>query len=290
LVLKEREKLQAMTLKVPRNFLGVEAKYYDYQKSRFVVIPCPYEATTSFGKGTKKGPQAIIRASQEVEWFDEELGYEPYHRGWIYTWRPVTIRRLPSVVRQVVREQKIPVILGGEHSLTPLVVEEIKSFYRNLSVLQLDAHADLRDSYGGSKESHACAMRRVLEICPAVQVGIRSISVEEWEWANKTGQINKIHWAEKLELVEKIENQLSKDVYLTIDVDVFDPAAVPAVGTPEPGGMFWYEVLDVLKGVCTTKNIVGFDVVELSPRFGDLASPFTVAKLIYKIMGFLSIS
>jgi agmatinase len=131
-------------------------------------------------------------------------------------------------------------------------------------------------------------MRRVLEICPAVQVGIRSISEEGWKFAKETGQIDKIHWAERLELAEKIENQLSKNVYITIDVDVFDPSVMPATGTPEPGGMFWYEVLDILTRVCRDKNIVGFDVMELSPRKGDIASDFTVAKLVYKIMGYIS--
>ncbi|MBU0671397.1 MAG: arginase family protein [Candidatus Margulisbacteria bacterium] len=131
-------------------------------------------------------------------------------------------------------------------------------------------------------------MRRVLEICPAVQVGIRNISEEGWQFAKKTGQIDKIHWAQKIELVEKIENQLSENVYITIDVDVFDPSVVPAVGTPEPGGILWYEVLDILKAVCATKNIVGFDVMELSPRKGDIASDFTVAKLVYKTIGYIS--
>lgn len=277
-----------MNYKNPKRFLGVEPKYYDYKKSKFVVVPCPHESTTSYGKGTKKGPAAILRASQEVEWFDEELGYEPYHKGWIYTLEPVSVTSLERRVASLLKDNKIPVILGGEHSLTPVAVKAFAQKYRNLSVLQLDAHADLRDSYLGSKKSHASAMRRVLEICPLVQVGIRSISMEEWEWAKKTGQLEKIHWVEKVELVEKIENQLSRDVYITIDVDVFDPSIIPATGTPEPGGMFWYEVLDVLKGVCLTKNVVGFDVVELSPRRGENASDFTVAKLIYKIMGFIS--
>jgi agmatinase len=254
----------------------------------FVIVPCPHEATTCYGRGTKKGPAAILRAFRHVELFDEELGYEPCRKGGIFIEKPVAVGRLPLAVSKILKDNKIPVILGGEHSLTPFAVKAAAEKYKNLSVLQLDAHADLRDSYQGSKNSHACAVRRVLEICPVVQVGIRSISLEEWAWAKKTGQINKIHFAEKLELVEKIEDQLHKNVYITVDVDVFDPSVIPATGTPEPGGMFWYEVLDVLKGVCLTKNVVGFDVVELAPRKGDNASDFTVAKLIYKIMGFVS--
>jgi agmatinase len=277
-----------MSYKNPKRFLEIEPQFYGYERSKYVVIPCPHEATTSYGKGAGKGPAAILRASQEVEWFDEELGYEPYRKGWVYTLNPLPVTRLPLTVNKVISDKKIPVILGGEHSITPYAVKAAAEKFKNISVLQLDAHADLRDTYEGKKSSHACAARRVLEICPAVQVGIRSISAEEWEWAKLSGQIDRIHWAEKLELVEKIENQLSKNVYITIDVDVFDPAVVPATGTPEPGGLFWYEVLDVLKGVCATKNVVGFDVVELAPRKGDNASDFTAAKLIYKIMGFLS--
>lgn len=254
----------------------------------FVIVPCPHEATTSYGHGTRKGPAAILRALREVELFDEELGYEPCRKSPACIEKPIPVTRLESTVAKILQDDKIPVVLGGEHSITPFAVKAVAEKYKNLSVLQLDAHADLRDSYRGSRNSHACAMRRVLEICPAVQVGIRSISIEEWEWANKTGQINKIHFAEKLEVVDKIENQLHKNVYITIDVDVFDPSVIPATGTPEPGGMFWYEVLDVLKGVCATKNVIGFDVVELAPRKGDNAPDFTVAKLIYKLMGFLS--
>ena len=208
--------------------------------------------------------------------------------GWLEIGRPVPVTKLEPRVAEILNGNKIPVILGGEHSLTPVAVKAVAKKYKRLSVLQLDAHADLRDSYQGSKHSHACALRRVLEICPAVQVGIRSLSVEEWEWAKKTGQSEKIHFAQKLELVDKIEKQLHKDVYITIDVDVFDPSVIPATGTPEPGGLFWYEVLDILKSVCAAKNVVGFDVVELSPRKGDIASDFTIAKLIYKLMGFLS--
>jgi agmatinase len=280
------------------SFLETQTKYGD---ARFVVVPVPYEATTTYGKGTKNGPAAILRASEKLESFDEDLGYDPNKKAGIHTLKPVSLSSLvprPPRARSVsdesrglssiISDGKIPVVLGGEHSITPYALRSFAKHYKNLSVLQFDAHADLRDKYKGSKNNHACVMRRVLEICSAVQVGIRSISEEGWNFANETGQINKIHWAEKLELAEKIENQLYKNVYITIDVDVFDPSVVPATGTPEPGGMFWYEVLDILTRVCRDKNIVGFDVVELAPRKGDIASDFTVAKLIYKIMGYIS--
>lgn len=265
-------------------FMGANAEYKD---AKFVVIPCPHELTTTYGKGTKKGPAAILDASCQIEWFDEELLRVPAREAGVFTQEAVTVKSLGSRVAGLLRDGKVPVILGGEHSITPPAVKAVAGKFKDLSVLQLDAHADLRDSYRGSKNSHACAMRRILEVCPAVQVGIRSISAEEWEWAKKIKQTKKIHFAEKLELVDKIDDQLSKNVYITIDVDVFDPAVVPATGTPEPGGLLWYEVLDILKGVCAAKNIVGFDVVELSPRKGDIASDYTVAKLVYKTMGYI---
>ncbi|MDD5382318.1 MAG: agmatinase [Candidatus Margulisbacteria bacterium] len=257
--------------------------------NKFVIIPCPHEATTSYGRGTKHGPAAILKALPHVEEFDEELGFETTAKADIKILKPLPLSSLVPRLLTIFKEGSIPVILGGEHSITPVIVKAAAEQYKNLSVLQLDAHADLRDSFQGKKNSHACVMRRVLEICPAVQAGIRSISKEEWEWAKQTGQIKKIHFAEKLELVEKIEDQLGKNVYITIDVDVFDPSVIPATGTPEPGGMFWYEVLDILSRVCRDKNVIGFDVVELAPRKGDIASDFTIAKLVYKTMGYLTI-
>jgi len=268
-----------------QQFLATNSRY---DEAKFVVVPVPYEATTSYGKGTKNGPAAILAASQQVEEFDEELGYETYTKAPIHTLKPVSLSSLTAQTSSLIADKKIPIILGGEHSITPHAVKAAAKHYKKLSVLQLDAHADLRDKYQGKKNSHACVMRRVLEICPAVQVGIRNISQEGWAFAKRARQRDKIHWAQKIELVEKIENQLSQNVYITIDVDVFDPSIVPAVGTPEPGGMFWYEVLDILSLICQDKNIVGFDVMELSPRKGDLASDFTVAKLVYKVMGYLS--
>lgn len=257
--------------------------------AKYVLLPCPHETTTSYGKGTRGGPAAILRAFQQVEWFDEELEREPCRLDEISVLKPIAVSKLQARVENLLAENKFPIILGGEHSLTPFAVKAFAKRYSDLSVLHLDAHADLRDSYQGKKDSHACAIRRVLEICPAVQVGIRNISSEEWAWAKGNGQLDKIHFANKLELTAKIETQLSSQVYVTLDVDVFDPAVVPATGTPEPGGMLWYEVLEVLRSVCAAKKVVGFDIVELSPRKGDIASDFTAAKLIFKLLGYLSL-
>lgn len=252
-----------------------------YETSRFIVVPVPYEATTTYGKGAKNGPAAILNASEYVEDFDAEIG--------IHTLKPVSIQNLPSVLQGLLKDGKIPVILGGEHSLSPFAVSAFACKFKNLSVLQLDAHADLRDSYKGSRNNHACVMRRVLEICPAIQLGIRNISKEEWEFAKESHQIEKIHWAEEIGGLEKILEQLSEQVYITLDVDVFDPSVVPSTGAPEPGGWFWYQVLDLLKGVCAAKRVVGFDVVELSPIKNLHAVDFTIAKLIYKIISYLSL-
>jgi agmatinase len=264
--------------------LGEQA---DYKGSTFVIVPVPYEATTTYGKGTKNGPAAILKASQQVEEFDEELGYETYAKAKIHTLKPVSVPSLQSRVTSLLNDKKTPVILGGEHSITPVAVKAFAKEYKKLSVLQLDAHADLRNSYVGSKNNHACVMRRVLEICPAVQVGIRNISKEGHTFAKKTGQLKKIHWAEHLEATEQITTQLSENVYISFDLDAFDPA-IMSTGTPEPGGLLWYEAMDILKAVCREKNVVGFDVTELLPRKGDISSDFTAAKLVYKIMGYIS--
>ncbi|MBU1026106.1 MAG: agmatinase [Candidatus Margulisbacteria bacterium] len=269
-------------------FLEYKPAEVDYAAAKFVVLPVPYEATTTYGKGTKNGPAAILSASQYVENFDEELWHEPCEEAGIFTGRPVSVGELSGKrVAGVLADNKVPVILGGEHSITPLVVRACAEKYKDLSVLQFDAHADLRDTYHGAKDSHACVMRRVLEICPAVQVGIRSISEEGYEFAKKTGQLSKIHWAEHLEIADKITTQLSNNVYITFDVDAFDPAIMPSTGTPEPGGLLWYEALDILKAVCRQKNVVGFDVTEFSPQKGNRAPDFMIARLIYKIMGFI---
>jgi len=251
--------------------------------SKFVIIPCPHEATTTYGKGTKNGPAAILKAMEQVEEFDFELNRE-IERFEIQ--KPCSIKELKARAAKVLGQNKIPIILGGEHSLSSFAVQA----FNNVSVLQFDAHADLRDSYKGSKNNHACAMRRILEICPGVQVGIRNISKEEYEFAKKSGQLGKIHFLNpksKIPNLNKVLEQLSDNVYITFDVDAFDPSVVSATGTPEPGGLGWYQTLDILKAVCRAKNIVGFDVVELSPKRDDIASDFAAAKLIYKIASFL---
>lgn len=273
---------------VKDKFLDLEPRYTDYKTSKFIVIPVPIEETVSYGKGTSKGPAAILTASQHIEDYDIELDQETCRVG-IHVAKDIKdIKGIKGRIKKILDDKKVPVMLGGEHSITPFAVEACKEKYKDLSVLQFDAHADLRNAFHGSKYSHACAARRILEICPAVQVGVRSMERSEMDYARKTGQISKIHFADKLELTDKISTQLSKNVYITFDVDCLDPSIMPSTGTPEPGGMFYYDVLDIFKAVAKDKNIVGFDLVELAPIKGLHHPDYTAAKLIYKLMGYIS--
>lgn len=286
------------------NFLGVPMA--PLNQARFVVLPLPYEQTTSYGKGTAKGPQSIIDASAQLEHYDEELDKETYRRPGIHTIYPKGInfrssadRFIPALaeyadvlVRKLSRKQVL-VGLGGEHSVTYPLVQAYHRLYSDLSVLQLDAHSDLRAEYEGSRYSHACVMRRILELKPAsiVQVGIRSMTPEcQALMQHKPLTAFKAHAeCRQPNLPAHILKSLkSKDVYITIDLDVFDPSIMPGVGTPEPGGLGWYPVLDILQMVCRKKNVVGFDVVELMPIKGQVISNYTAAKLVYRLMGYLS--
>jgi len=255
---------------------------------RFIIVPCPHEKTTSYGKGTKTGPAAILYASKYLESFDHEIGIDPAGKSGIQTSMPSSYPHLAPRVSGILQDKKVPIILGGEHSISVEAIRAAKEFFPDLSVIQFDAHADLRDSYNGDKNSHACVMRRVLEICPAVQVGVRSISEEEWHFANSFCQINKIHFRDSTLDIRKILDQLSNNVYITFDVDVLDPSIMPSTGTPEPGGLLWDDILKIIKAICEKKNIVAMDFVELAPIKGLNAPDFTIAKLIYKTIGYLS--
>jgi len=280
---------------LPRNYLGIPLIFSNYRRSRFVILPVPYEQTTSYKAGTREGPQAIISASKQVELFDEELQIEPYKAGIctldelepICSCSEEMIKRIYKVGQKLVKDKKIVIMLGGEHTISIGMIKAFKQRFKDLSVLQLDAHADLRDSYQGSRFSHACTMRRVREITPAVQVGIRNISLEEHNWIKKKRL--KLYFAHKgdKDFMDEILCSLSQNVYLTLDLDFFDPSIMPSVGTPEPGGFYWYETIDFIKVLATTKNIVGLDIVELCPQPGNIAPDFLAAKLIYKIIGYI---
>jgi agmatinase len=290
---------------LPHNFLGIPKEYTQCQSSKFLILPIPYEQTTSFVKGTKDSPKAIIDASKQVEFYDEEAGFEPYKEG-IFTFPELEpqvsgpqemVQRIYRVAKKICGEfspnistkEKILISLGGEHTITLGLVKAFKEKYKNLSVLQLDAHADLRESYQDSKYSHACVMRRIHSFCSYVGVGIRSISLEESRFAQRNKI--KIFMAEGMKdsqsWMEQAIGLLSSEVYLSLDLDFLDPSIMPAVGTPEPGGFLWYETLDFLKRLSQKKKIVGVDIVELCTLPGNIASDFLAAKLIYKLMGYI---
>ncbi|MEM4268146.1 MAG: agmatinase [Candidatus Woesearchaeota archaeon] len=277
------------------NFLGLPADYSN-ENSRVVVLSVPFEGTVSYGKGTKDGPAAIIRASKEVELFDEEIWAETYEVG-IRTEPPISVSTEPEknvilLEKETIKylqKGKFVVVLGGEHSITTGAVKAYAQKYKNLSVLQFDAHADLRDEYEGTKFSHACVMRRVVDICPIVQVGIRNISAEEVEFIEKIKHKN-IFFAHKLRndknWIKRVVDSLSENVFVTIDVDVFDSSIMPSTGTPEPGGLSWYDVTDCIRSVAKSRKIVGFDVVELAPQKTNHGCDFLTAKLVYRVIGY----
>jgi agmatinase len=285
---------------LPFRFAGVEDEYAGYEKAKAVILPVPLERTTTYARGTHKGPNAIIEASRNMETYDEELQVETYRRVGIATLEPMetaegslenVLAHIHTAVAGVLQDGKLPVLLGGEHSLTPPAVSAAARKHPDLSVIQIDAHADLRESYQDNRNSHACAMRRVLETCPAVQVGIRSLSKEEA--ADLPKLKTSVFWAKDLadrpaeDWAEQVVAALSPHVYLTLDLDGLDPSIMPATGTPEPGGLSWQQVTTLLRLVAARRDIVGMDVVELLPTPGLHAADFLAAKLIYRALGYI---
>ncbi|MBY0552627.1 MAG: agmatinase [Candidatus Obscuribacterales bacterium] len=283
------------------NYFGLSAEYAAAEQSRVAIVPVPYEATTSYGKGTANGPAAILEASQQVELFDDELWVEPYKLG-IQTLPPVIIepqsaeieqpfKALTDVVSPLVEFNKFPIILGGEHALTYGSVAACIEKYPDLSILQIDAHADLRKSYEDNVYSHACISYHLYNLLPQpniTQVGIRNISKEEADWMEEEQPNINIFWARNQDKwnFSDIIWGLSDNVYLTIDIDGLDSGIMPATGTPEPGGMTWYQLMELIKQLCIRKNVVGADVVEYAPIPGLHAPSFLCAKLLYKMIGY----
>ncbi|MEI6853058.1 MAG: agmatinase [Bacteroidota bacterium] len=275
------------------NFGGIPKKYDDAEKAKIVILPVPYDGTSTWIKGADKGPAAILEASANMELYDIETDSEVYKKG-IYTAPAVKEDSSPEKMTVEVYETALPyvsgkkflVTLGGEHSISVGAIQAYAEVYKNLTVLQLDAHSDMRPEYEGSRFNHACAMSRAVECCPVVHVGIRSMDVEEKKYIHP----DRIFYAEKRltdpDWMEKVLSHLSENVYLTIDLDVFDPSIMPSTGTPEPGGLFWYEVLNLIKKVNEKTNVVGCDVVELCPNKIDKAPDFLASKLIYKILSY----
>ncbi len=282
---------------LPINFCGLTPPGCDYETARFVVLPVPYEETVTYQKGTSQGPHAILDASRYVERYDEVLRAVAAECG-IHTLEPLDAQptseqeaaEVARVAAQVLTDKKVLCMLGGEHSVTFGAVSAFKKTYDEMCVLQFDAHADLRDAYAGERYSHASVMRRCLEVAPVTQVGIRSMSKEEADLIATAANVT-TYLAHELRsqgianLTDEILSTLTDEVYLTIDIDVFDPAYVPGTGTPEPGGLDWNEVTGFIRALSAKKQIVGFDIVEVSPQSGTVISEFLAAKLAYRTMG-----
>ena len=283
------------------SFGGIADKYSSWKNSSFAVIPFPIDLTTTYMTGARNGPRAIIEASGHMELFDEENKIESYRAG-IFTSTEVPLvttgplsmlKAVERRVRSVVKAGKFPVLLGGEHSGTCGAVAALKKKYGELTVLQFDAHADLRDTYLGTPWNHACVGRRIVDAgAKLVQVGIRSMSEEEDRFLKKSEMVKTFYASELKEslgdVTKGIVSSLSGDVYITIDLDAFDPGIMPSVGTPEPGGLSWFEAVDILRDVMMSNcNIVGFDIMELAPIPGMVAPDFFAAKLCYRMMGWV---
>jgi agmatinase len=274
-------------------FGDFEPKYTGRDTSRVVIVPVPYDGTSTYMKGADQGPEAILRASPNLEFYDSQTDSEVFTEG-IYTDDAVAGLELPDAMVAAVRERiagwlkkdKFPVVLGGEHSVSIGAIEAMAAKYKNLTILQLDAHSDLRDEYEGSPNNHACVMARARELCPIVQVGIRSMDVSEKKNMDKS----RVFFAHDIcdgqgrGWIDKCVGLLTDNVYITIDLDAFDPAVLPATGTPEPGGMSWYDVTALMKAVFRSRKVVGFDVVELCPRSQYWGSDFLAAKLVYALL------
>lgn len=266
-----------------------------WDNSGTAILPVPYDKTSTWIKGADKGPLAVLEASQELELYDVETGAEVARTG-IFTSPAMDVAHLaPEDMVKNVRERvlelidakKFVVTLGGEHSVSIGAVEAHSRRFENMCVLQLDAHADLRDRYKGSRYNHACVMARIKEICPAVQAGVRSMSFEETKSVSRDDIFLAHDIIGDSGWIPAVVDKLGLNVYVSIDLDVFDLSIMPSTGTPQPGGLGWYEVLALLKAVAQSKNVVGFDVVELCPNPANKAPDMLAAKLIYKFLGYI---
>lgn len=279
-------------------FLGLDTNF-TYEASQVVIVPFGLESSVSYGGGTKDGPQAILKASHQVELFDDELWCEPYKKFIMCTLQEpkisdrlnLEIDKLEFCVQKILNDGKFPFTIGGEHSISAGIIKPFARKYQDLTILHFDAHADLRDTYNGEKNSHACALRRCLDFehVSLVSYGIRNISQSEIPFLEANSHRIKINWArnkKEWNIAEDLERFRNKNIYLTFDVDGFDASLMPATGTPEPGGLFWDDVLPIIKAVNTVGNIVGADINELAPQKHLHSCDFIAAKLIYKILSY----
>jgi len=274
-----------------KNYAGIPDKYSRIDDAKVVLIPVPYDGTSSWQKGADKGPEAFLEASENMELYDIETKSEVYKKG-IYLAPAVTEDASPEkmvdtvykTVKNYIKQEKFVTIFGGEHSVSIGTIRAFNESFEDLTVVQLDAHADLRPEYEGSSCNHACAVHEASKKTNLVQVGIRSMDVSEVEHMDE----NQVYFAHDLyeDWQDDAIGQMTPNVFITIDLDAFDPSILPSTGTPEPGGLFWYETLEFLKMMFKKKNVVGFDIVELCPNKNEKSSDFLAAKLYYKMLSY----
>lgn len=277
-----------------RTYAGIPEEYASFENSKIVILPVPYDATSTWGKGADNGPEAFLEASENMELYDLETDSEVYTQG-VFLYEPLICDEKPEIMFQQLRKKTLEIIdtgklftmIGGEHSVSIATIDAFAQKYDNLSVLQLDAHSDLRESYLDSEFNHACAMHRASKTTNLVQVGIRSSDISEIPFMNKEKMFFADDIVNKKDWQQLVIDKLGDNVYLTIDLDCFDPSVCPGTGTPEPGGLFWYDVIKLLRLLVEQKNIVAFDIVELAPMETNKISEFLTAKLYYKILSYI---
>ena len=273
------------------NYAGIPDKYARLEDAKVVLIPVPYDGTSTWQKGADKGPQAFLDASENMELFDIETRTEVYKKG-VYLAAPVTENSSPEkmveavhkTTKNYIKQDKFVTLFGGEHSISIGSIRAFNEAFPDLTVVQIDAHADLRKEYDGSSCNHACAVHEASKTTNLIQVGIRSMDAEELDYMDE----NQVYFAHDLyeDWMDDAIGQMTPNVFLTIDLDAFDPSIMPSTGTPEPGGLFWYETLEFLKLIFKKKNVVGFDIVELCPNKEEKSSDFLAAKLYYKMLSY----
>lgn len=275
----------------PGAYGAIPEEFCRYERASIAILPVPYDGTSTWLKGSNRGPQALLDASANMELYDIETDSEVFKRG-IVTTNPVSCPDDPEEMvtavykraSSILEEGKFIVGLGGEHTISVGLVRAVAEKYPDLSVLQLDAHADTRDKYEGSRYNHACVMSRIGEICPYVQAGIRSMDSSELERLNR----DRIFFAHEMlkdsKVIPKMLTVLTQNVYITIDLDVLDPSIMPSTGTPEPGGLDWYALIELIESVVREKDVIGMDVTELLPNPANRAPDFVAAKLVYRIL------
>ena len=274
-----------------KNYAGIPEKYARIDEAKVVLIPVPYDGTSTWQKGADKGPDAFLNASENMELYDIETKTEVYRKG-IYLAPPVTedsspekmVEAVYKTTKNYIKQDKFVTLFGGEHSVSIGSIRAFNESFEDLTVVQLDAHADLRPEYEGSTCNHACALHEASKTTNLLQVGIRSMDISEKDHMDE----NQVYFAHDLyeDWQEDAIGQMTPNVFITIDLDAFDPSIMPSTGTPEPGGLFWYETLEFLKMMFKKKNVVGFDIVELCPNKDEKSSDFLAAKLYYKMLSY----